>query len=163
MERTGCVHILPDDVDTDRIIPGEYLTTVPNDELGEYVLRGYDPEFADNIEPGDIIVAGGNFGMGSSRESAPVALRNAGIGAVVAESFARIFYRNAVNVGLPIATVPGITDSVTNDDVLRVDVATGIVENVTTGETSTFSPLSPDLLEILEAGGLVELRQQQRG
>jgi 3-isopropylmalate/(R)-2-methylmalate dehydratase small subunit len=161
MERTGRVHVLPADVDTDQIIPGEYLTTVPDAELGEYALRGYDPEFAARIEPGDVVVAGGNFGLGSSRESAAVALKNAGIGAVVAESFARIFYRNAVNVGLPIATVPGITDHVSAGDTLRVDVAAGAVENVTTGETFTFSPLPPDLLEILDAGGLVALRQQQ--
>ena len=162
MERTGRVHVLPEDVDTDQILPGEYLTTVPDDELGEYALRGYDPEFAERIQAGDIIVAGGNFGLGSSRESAPVALKNAGIGAVVAESFARIFYRNAVNVGLPIAVVPGITDHVSDGDTLRVDVAAGEVENVTTGETFTFTPLPPDLLEVLEAGGLVALRQQQR-
>lgn len=162
MERTGRVHVLPEDIDTDQILPGEYLTTVPDDELGEYALRGYDPEFAARIDTGDIIVAGGNFGLGSSRESAPVALKNAGIGAIVAESFARIFYRNAVNVGLPIAVVPGITDHVSEGDTLRVDVAAGEVENVTTGETFTFTPLSADLLEILEAGGLVALRQRQR-
>ncbi|WP_254547037.1 3-isopropylmalate dehydratase small subunit [Halomarina pelagica] len=163
MERTGRVHRLPDDVDTDQIIPGEYLTTVPDEELGQYALRGYDPTFADRVERGDVIVAGENFGLGSSRESAPVALRNAGVGAVVAESFARIFYRNAINVGLPIATVPGIADRVSDGDVLRVDVATGDVEDVTTGETFTFDPLPPDLLEILEAGGLVALRRRRRG
>lgn len=162
MERRGRVHLLPDDVDTDQILPGEYLTTVPDEELGEYVLRGYDPAFADELEPGDVIVAGANFGLGSSRESAPVALRNAGVGAVVAESFARIFYRNAVNVGLPIAVVPDVTDHVTAGDVLRVDVARGEVENLSTGETFETSPLPPDLLEILEAGGLVAYRQGTR-
>lgn len=160
MERRGRVHRLPDDVDTDQIIPGEFLTTVPNEELGEYALRGYDPEFAARIEDGDVLVAGTNFGLGSSRESAPVALRNAGVGAIVAESFARIFYRNAINVGLPIAVVPGISDHVSDGDTLRVDVARGEVENLTTGESFDTDPLPPDLLEILEAGGLVAYRQR---
>jgi 3-isopropylmalate/(R)-2-methylmalate dehydratase small subunit len=163
MERQGCAHLLPDDVDTDQILPGEYLTTVPNDELGEYALRGYDPEFAERVEEGDVIVAGRNFGLGSSRESAPVALRNAGVGAVVAESFARIFYRNAINVGLPIAVVPGVTEHVSEGDVVRVDIGEGVVENVTTGERFETSPLPPDLLAVLEAGGLVAYRQGERG
>ncbi|WP_142860511.1 3-isopropylmalate dehydratase small subunit [Salinigranum halophilum] len=160
MERRGRVHRLPDDVDTDQILPGEFLTTVPNEELGEYALRGYDPDFAARIEAGDVLVAGTNFGLGSSRESAPVALRNAGVGAIVAESFARIFYRNAINVGLPIAVVPGISDHVSDGDTLRVDVARGEVENLTTGESFDTDPLPPDLLEILEAGGLVAYRQR---
>jgi 3-isopropylmalate/(R)-2-methylmalate dehydratase small subunit len=160
MERQGCAHLLPDDVDTDQILPGEFLTTVPNEELGEYALRGYDPDFVARIEAGDVLVAGTNFGLGSSRESAPVALRNAGVGAIVAESFARIFYRNAINVGLPIAVVPGISDHVSDGDTLRVDVARGEVENLTTGESFDTDPLPPDLLEILEAGGLVAYRQR---
>jgi 3-isopropylmalate/(R)-2-methylmalate dehydratase small subunit len=162
MERIGAAHVLHDDVDTDQIIPGEYLNTVPNAELGEHVLEGYDPEFADQVEEGDVIVAGENFGLGSSRESAPIAIRNAGVGAVVAESFARIFYRNAINVGLPIVTVPGITEHVSEGDEIRVDVAEGVVENVTTGETFDATALPDDLLEILEVGGLVEYRKQQR-
>lgn len=162
MERTGRAHLLPADIDTDQIIPGEYLTTVPDEELGAYALRGYDPDFAGKLESGDILVAGGNFGLGSSRESAPVALRNAGIGAIIAESFARIFYRNAINVGLPIAVVPGITDHISEGDTVRVDIASGEVENVTTGETFTTAPLPEDLLAILEAGGLVAYRQANR-
>lgn len=162
MERTGRGHVLPEDVDTDQIIPGEYLTTVPEAELGDYVLTGYDDEFPDRLETGDLIVAGANFGLGSSREAAPVAIRNAGIGAVVAESFARIFYRNAINVGLPIAQVTGITDSVSDGDTLRVDIAAGEVENLDTGETFSIVPLPDDLLEILNAGGLIAYRNQQR-
>ncbi|NHN42840.1 3-isopropylmalate dehydratase small subunit [Halorubellus sp. JP-L1] len=162
MERVGPAHVLHDDIDTDQIIPGEYLNTVPDAKLGEFVLEGYDPEFADQVEPGDVIVAGENFGLGSSREAAPIAIRNAGVGAVVAESFARIFYRNAINVGLPIVVVPGITDHVSEGDEIRVDVAEGVVENVTTGETFDATGLPEDLLEILEAGGLVEYRKQQR-
>jgi 3-isopropylmalate/(R)-2-methylmalate dehydratase small subunit len=159
MRRSGRAHVLPDDVDTDQIIPGEYLTTVPDDELGDYVLVGYDETFPDRVEDGDIVVAGSNFGLGSSRESAPVALKNGGIGAVVAESFARIFYRNAINVGLPIAAVPGITDHVSDGDTVGVDIEAGEVENETTDQSFSVEPLSPDLLEILEAGGLVAYRQ----
>lgn len=162
MERTGDAHVLPDDIDTDQIIPGEYLNTIEASELGNYVLEGYDETFADEVEMGDVIVAGRNFGLGSSREAAPIAIRNAGIGAVVAESFARIFYRNAINVGLPIAELPGITDAVSDGDVVRVDVAAGTVENVTSGEHFEVTSLPDDLLEILEAGGLVAYRQQEQ-
>jgi 3-isopropylmalate/(R)-2-methylmalate dehydratase small subunit len=160
MQRRGRAHLLPDDVDTDQIIPGEYLTTVSREELGEYALQGYDESFTDRLETGDILVAGENFGLGSSREAAPVALRNAGVGAVVAESFARIFYRNAVNVGLPIVTVDGITDAVDDGDTVTVDVELGTVINETTGEEFETSPFPEDLLEILQAGGLVAYRQQ---
>jgi 3-isopropylmalate/(R)-2-methylmalate dehydratase small subunit len=155
MERTGRAHVLPSDVDTDQIIPGEYLTTVPREELGEYAMQGYDPEFTDRLDDGDVVVAGENFGLGSSREAAPIALRNANVGAVVAESFARIFYRNAVNVGLVIVEIPGVTDHVGDGDEVSVDVAEGTVTNHTTGETFETTPLPEDLLEILEAGGLV--------
>lgn len=160
MERSGHAHVLPGDIDTDQIIPGEYLNTVPEEELGEYVLVGYDEEFPQRVESSDIIVAGQNFGLGSSREAAPIAIRNAGISAVVAESCARIFYRNAINVGLPIAVVPDITDNVTDGDQLTVDVKAGVVKNVTTGEHFETTPLPEDLLEILEAGGLVAYRKQ---
>ncbi|MEE6208897.1 3-isopropylmalate dehydratase [Salarchaeum sp. III] len=159
MERTGRARLLPDDVDTDQILPGEYLNTVDEAELGQYVLNGYDESFADTIDDGDILVAGRNFGLGSSREAAPVAIRNANVGAVVAESFARIFYRNAINVGLPIAEVPGITNHVSEGDTVRVDIETGVVENRTTGERFEMAALPPDLLEILDAGGLVAYRR----
>jgi len=159
MRRQGRAHVLPDDVDTDQIIPGEYLTTVSDDELGNYVLVGYDETFPDRVEDGDIVVAGSNFGLGSSRESAPVALKKGGIGAVVAESFARIFYRNAINVGLPIAAVPDITDHVDDGDAVSVDIEAGLVTNETSGAAFDVEPLPPDLLAILEAGGLVAYRQ----
>lgn len=157
MERTGRAHVLPADVDTDQIVPAEYLTTVPVDELGDYAMAGYAGDLDGDIQD-SILVAGANFGMGSSREAAPAALREAGVSAVVAQSFARIFYRNAINVGLPIAEVPGITDCVADGDRVRVDVAAGTVENLTTGTSGDATPLPPDLLEILEAGGLVAAR-----
>ena len=162
MERTGPCHVLPADVDTDQILPGEYLNTVPDDELGEYVLEGYDPGFAEKVEAGDVLVAGENFGLGSSREAAPIAIRNAGVGAVVAESFARIFYRNAINVGLPIAEVAGVTDDVSSGDRIRVDLGAGVVENVTTGARFEATTLPEDLLAVLEAGGLVAYRERRR-
>lgn len=159
MERTGRAHVLPADVDTDQIIPAEYLNDIPEAAYGDHVLEGYDPDFPARIEDGDIIVAGENFGLGSSREGAPIAIRNAGVGAVVAESFARIFYRNCFNVGLPIVEVPGITEHVADGDAIRVDIASGVVANETTGETFSIEPLPADLLEILEAGGLIAYRQ----
>ena len=163
MRRRGHAHVLPSDVDTDQIIPGEYLTTVSREELGQYALQGYDSEFTDRLEDGDIVVAGENFGLGSSREAAPIALRNANVGAVVAESFARIFYRNAVNVGLVIVEIPGITERVDDGDEVSVDVEAGRVTNHTTGETFETTPLPDDLLEILEAGGLVEYTRAKNG
>lgn len=159
MERKGRAHLLPDDIDTDQVIPAEYLNDIPEAEYGDHVLEGYDREFPTRVEEGDIIVAGENFGLGSSREGAPIAIRNAGIGAVVAESFARIFYRNCFNVGLPIVQVPGVTEHVTEGDVIRVDIEAGLVANETTGETFSIEPLPADLLEILEAGGLIAYRQ----
>lgn len=156
MASRGRAHRLPDDVDTDQILPGRYLTTVPREELGEHVLEGYDPDLADELDAGDVLVAGENFGLGSSREAAPVAIRNAGVGAVVAESFARIFYRNAINVGLDVVELPGITDRVDDGHDVEVDPAAGTVTNHTTGETFETTPLPDDLLDILEAGGLVE-------
>lgn len=161
MERTGRAHVLPDDVDTDQIIPGRYLNTVEEDELGDHALEGYDSRFVDRLDDGDIVVAGRNFGLGSSREAAPVALKKAGVGAVIAESFARIFYRNCINVGLPIAELPAVTEHVDPGDTVRLDVGAGEVENVTTGETFSVPPLPEDLLEILQAGGLVAYRARQ--
>ena len=160
MERSGTAHVLPADIDTDQIIPGAYLNTVSDSELGQYVLEGYDENYADQLQKGDIIVAGANFGLGSSREAAPIAIRSAGVGAVIAESFARIFYRNAINVGLPIVEVEDITDAVSDGNHVRVDVALGEVENVTTGATFKAVALPDDLLNILEAGGLIAYRQQ---
>lgn len=158
MRLQGRAHVVGDDIDTDQILPGEYLNTVDESELGQYAFEGYDETFIERIEDGDIVVAGTNFGLGSSREAAPVAIRNSGIGAIVAESFARIFYRNAINVGLPIATIPEITQAVSDGDELLVDVNAGSVENLTTRESFETTALPEDLLEILKSGGLVAYR-----
>jgi 3-isopropylmalate/(R)-2-methylmalate dehydratase small subunit len=153
--------VLPDDVDTDQITPGKYLTILEEEELGKHVLEGYDEDFPGEVEAGDVIVAGRNFGCGSSREHAPRAIKGAGIPVVVAESFARIFFRNAVNIGLPILEAPGVTDIVTEGDPVTVDLEEGSLRNDSSGEIVEGQPLQGKALEILEAGGLVPLTRQR--
>lgn len=160
MNRTGPAHVLPDDVDTDQILPGQYLRVEDEREWGAHALEDYDDAYPDALDEGDVIVAGTNFGTGSSRESAPWALRYAGVDAVVAESFARIFYRNSINVGLPIASVPDVTDHVDPGDDVTVDVAEGVVRNETTGERFDAESLPDQLREVLLAGGLVAHRRE---
>ena len=144
-------HVYGDDVDTDRIIPGKYTKTLDLSQLAAHVLEDLDPEFRARVRPGDVIVAGDNFGCGSSREQAPLAIQAAGVSAVVARSFARIFYRNAINVGLPILEVPD--HAIEPGAGIRVDLAAGTV--TASGETYTATPLPPVMLAILDAGGLV--------
>ncbi len=144
-------HVYGDDVDTDRIIPGKYTKTLDLSQLAAHVLEDLDPEFRMRVRPGDVIVAGENFGCGSSREQAPLAIQAAGVSAVVARSFARIFYRNAINVGLPILEVPD--HAIAPGDAVRLDLAGGTVEAA--GATYAAAPLPPIMLAILDAGGLV--------
>lgn len=158
---TGKAWVLPDDVDTDQIVPGKYLAKITEEELGPHVLEGYDQEFPDQVSEGDLIIAGKNFGCGSSREHAPIAIKGAGVPVVVAESFARIFYRNAFNVGLPALEVPGVSDAVSEGDTVSVDLETGTVTNETTGETLNAEPLSDKALELIEAGGLIDLTRRK--
>lgn len=160
MSWSGPAHVLPADVDTDQILPGQYLRVEDEREWGAHALEGYEDAYPDALDQGDVVVAGTNFGTGSSRESAPWALRYAGVDAVVAESFARIFYRNCINVGLPIATVPDVTDHVDTGDEVTVDVAEGVVRNETTGETFDAESLPDQLREVLLAGGLVAYRSE---
>ncbi|HEX2022707.1 MAG TPA: 3-isopropylmalate dehydratase small subunit [Candidatus Thermoplasmatota archaeon] len=150
-----------DNVDTDQITPGKYLTMITAEELGKVVLEGARPEFAKQVQKGDVIVAGRNFGCGSSREHAPVAIKGAGVPVVLAESFARIFYRNAINVGLPILEVADVSKKVKEGDVIDVDLATGRIVNKTSGETYEAVPLSEQAMGILRAGGLVEVTKQK--
>lgn len=157
MQYSGKAHVLGDAIDTDQIFPGKYLHLNDWKEFGNHALEGYSDEYPEKIDDGDILVAGENFGLGSSRESAPVALKYAGISAIVAESFARIFYRNAINNGLPIIEIEDITDHVTEGDVLEIDMDDNTVFNTTTGQAFSFTPLPPELLEILEAGGVKQL------
>ena len=119
-----------DDVNTDLIVPGKYLELVDPQEMALHAMEGIDPEFPQRITQGDVVVGGANFGCGSSREHAPLALKYAGVGAVIAESFARIFYRNAINVGLPALECPGIIEAVDQGDQLEVDITGGKVRNI---------------------------------
>lgn len=156
-EFVGKAWTFGDHIDTDMIVPGKFLQILEPAGLAKIVLHGADPEFAAKVRPGDLLVAGINFGCGSSREHAPVALKAAGIPVVLAESFARIFFRNAINIGYPVLEVPGIHKGVTQGDQLSVDLATGAVKNLTTGATFRAKPLPPNILQILDAGGLAPL------
>ena len=141
-----------ENIDTDVIIPGRYLRTFNPQDLADHVLEGERPDFTENVQKGDIIVADENFGCGSSREQAPVAIKTAGVSAIVAKSFARIFYRNAINIGLPVI----VSDIEAKDgDILSIDLSQGTLINRTTGEEKTFEPFKEFMLNILEDGGLV--------
>jgi 3-isopropylmalate/(R)-2-methylmalate dehydratase small subunit len=142
-------------VDTDVIIPVRYLTSIDPVELGKHCLEGLDPEFAQKVQPGDIIVAAENFGCGSSREHAPVAIKGAGVGCVIAATFARIFFRNALNIGLPIIESPAAVQRIAAGDRLEVDVAAGCIINHTKGETYEAAPFPPFVQELIALGGLV--------
>lgn len=150
-----------DNVDTDVIIPARYLTTTDEGELARHALEDLDPGFATGVSDGDVVVAGRNFGCGSSREHAPVALKAAGVAAVVAGSFARIFFRNAINTGLPVLTSPDAVREISTGDELAVDVAGGTILNVTKGMTFRSEPLPEFVRDIVRAGGLVPWVRQR--
>jgi 3-isopropylmalate/(R)-2-methylmalate dehydratase small subunit len=144
-----------DDVDTDAVIPGRYLVINDSAELAEHLFEGVRPQMAALVRPGDIVVAGENFGCGSSREHAPLALKGAGLSAVVAKSFARIFFRNAINIGLPLFICSEV-DRIEDGDSIEIDMAGGVIHNKSRGESYKTTPLPLFLQEIVEAGGLVE-------
>jgi len=152
----GRVWTLGRDVDTDGIISGKYLTIIDPNELKKHVFEIALPAFAKEARPGDIIVADENFGSGSSREHAPQALKAIGVGAIVADSFARIFFRNAINVGIPTVEAPGVRQIFEAGDPARIEMRAGRITNTRTGASVAFPPLPAHLLELLEAGGLVE-------
>jgi 3-isopropylmalate/(R)-2-methylmalate dehydratase small subunit len=152
-EIIGVVHVYGDDVDTDRIIAGKYTKTLDFGQLAAHVLEDLDPNFRQVVQVGDVLVAGENFGCGSSREQAPVALKAAGISVVIARSFARIFYRNAINIGLPAIEAPAHRFEAGQR--ARVDMTAGVVENLTTGERYPATQMPAVMLDILRAGGLV--------
>lgn len=153
----GRVWTLGRDVDTDGIIGGKYLTIIDPQELKKHVFEIALPEFAGAARPGDIIIADVNFGSGSSREHAPQAMKAIGVGAVVADSFARIFFRNSINVGLPTVEAPGVRAIFETGDIARLEMREGKITNLRTGAAVTFPPLPPHLLKLLDAGGLVEV------
>ena len=152
--REGSAWCYGDDVDTDVLIPARYLVTSDPAALGKHCLEDLDPTFASRVAPGDVVVAGENFGCGSSREHAPLALKGAGVSCVVAASFARIFFRNALNVGLPILICPEGVRRIASGDRLRVDLAEGTVENVSRNERHAVAPFPPFLQELVASGGL---------
>ncbi|HQJ98630.1 MAG TPA: 3-isopropylmalate dehydratase small subunit [Thermoleophilia bacterium] len=151
----GTVHKYGRDVDTDVIIPARYLNTNDPAELARHCMEDIDPGFVARVRPGDIIVAGENFGCGSSREHAPVAIRAAGVSCVVAASFARIFYRNAFNTGLPIVVCPQAAREIEAGDRVRVDVVEGRIEDLTTGKTYAAEAYPPFMRELVASGGLL--------
>jgi len=158
----GKVWKFGDDISTDLIIPGKYkFKTIDFNELAKHAMEGADPDFSTKVNKGDLIVGGDNFGCGSSREQAPVVIKHSGISAVIAKSFARIFYRNSFNVGLPVVECPELFDNVETGDTLELYLAEGKV--IARGRTFTFKPIPPFLMAILQDGGLVEHYRKRGG
>ena len=155
MQFKGTVFRYGRDIDTDVIIPARYLNTSDPAELARHCLEDLDPTFVSRVQPGDIVVADENFGCGSSREHAPVAIQAAGVSCVIAKSFARIFYRNSINMGLPIRECPEAADAISEGDVVSVDADTGTITDETTGATFHAQPFPPFIQEIINDGGLV--------
>ena len=152
----GRVIVLGDDVDTDQILPG-YAMAEPMDQLGNFAMAGLAGlDFKSVFQPGDIIVAGRNFGCGSSREHAPLCIKTAGISVVIAKSFARIFYRNSINIGLPIMECPEAVDAINAGDTVSVDFDTGVITDETNGKVFHAEPFPPFIQEIISAGGLMK-------
>ncbi len=156
----GKVWKFGDNIDTDLIIAARYLNTSEPSQLAKYVMEDADPEFVSKMTEGDIIVAGENFGCGSSREHAPIALKAAGVSAVIAPTFARIFYRNAFNMGLPIFELEEAAE-INEGDVVRVDMDAGEVINVTQAKTYKFSPIPDFMQELVDAGGLIAFAKKE--
>jgi 3-isopropylmalate/(R)-2-methylmalate dehydratase small subunit len=156
MPLRGRVHKYGADVNTDVIIPARYLVTTDPQELAQHCMEDEDPEFVRRVRPGDIIVADTNFGCGSSREHAPIAIKAAGVSCVIAKSFARIFYRNAINLALPVLECEEAVDGSESGDELEVDLESGAIRNLTRGTAFQAKPFPDFMLELLQAGGLVE-------
>ena len=155
MKVQGKVFKYGNDVDTDVIIPARYLNTTSESELASHCMEDIDGEFIKRVQPGDIIVAGDNFGCGSSREHAPIAIKASGIKLIIAASFARIFYRNSINIGLPIWECPEAAAEIAAGDEVRADLDEGTITDVTTGKTFKARPFPPFIQNIIEAGGLI--------
>jgi 3-isopropylmalate dehydratase small subunit len=156
MKVHGKAVVFGDDINTDVIIPSKYLTLLDPNELAKHAMEGLDPKFSSKAREGVIIVAGKNFGCGSSREQAPIALKHAGVKCVVAKSFARIFYRNAINIGLPVLECPALKEKTSGGDELSVNLADGKIVNATKNISFQANRLPEFILEIINAGGLIE-------
>jgi 3-isopropylmalate/(R)-2-methylmalate dehydratase small subunit len=150
----GRAFVFGANIDTDQIYPGRYLELTDAHEVAKHTMEGIDPGFVKEFQPGDIVAASTNFGCGSSREHAAVALKAVGVGAILADSFGRIFYRNAINLGIPLFVCPHICDMVRKGEMLKIDFASGLITNETTGATAQAQPLSDYVLKILESGGI---------
>ncbi|WP_296971861.1 3-isopropylmalate dehydratase small subunit [Tepidanaerobacter sp. EBM-38] len=156
----GKAWIYEDNIDTDVIIPARYLNTTDPKELASHCMEDLDPDFSTKVEAGDIIVAGNNFGCGSSREHAPLAIKSAGISCVVASSFARIFYRNSINIGLPILECKDCNKKIKTGDILEIDTDKGIISNITSGEIFEARPFPEFIKGIINAGGLMNYAKE---
>ncbi len=150
-----------DNINTDLISPPQYLEK-SLDIIAEHAMEGIDEHFSEKVSPNDILVAGENFGPGSSRETAPIALKMAGVGVIVAKFFARIFYRNAINIGLPVLECPDV-DKISDGDILEVNLSTGLITNKTKGESYKVAPLSEPVMDVLSAGGLIPFLERKYG
>ena len=155
MQTQGHVFKYPDNVDTDVIIPARYLNTSDAKELAKHCMEDIDTEFVSNVQPGDIMVAGWNFGCGSSREHAPLVIKTCGTGCVIAKSFARIFYRNAINIGMPILECEQAAEEIQPGDEVAVDFDTGVISNLTTGKHYQAEPFPEFIQNIIKCGGLL--------
>jgi len=160
---TGKAWKYEDDINTDVIFPGRYLHLLEPAEMAEHAMEDLDPEFAKGVSKGDVVVAGRNFGCGSSREQAATCLMHSGVSTVIARSFARIFYRNAINLGMPIIISDTIPDRVSPGDEVEIDLGGGKFVNVTTGEEMEFEPLPDFVLEIVNVGGLIPYTRRKLG
>ncbi|MFZ5754928.1 MAG: 3-isopropylmalate dehydratase small subunit [Bacillota bacterium] len=152
----GKAFLFGDNVDTDVIVPGQYLNLSTPEELAKVCMEGHETGFIKQVKPGDVFVAGKNFGCGSSREHAPISVKAAGVNCVIARSFARIFYRNAINIGLPVLESKEAVDSIEAGNEITVDFSQGIIRNLTKGEQYTFTPFPDSILEIIKVGGMVQ-------
>ena len=156
MKTNGRVHKYGDNIDTDVIIPARYLNTSLPEELAKHCMEDIDTEFVNKVKPGDVMVGGANFGCGSSREHAPIAIKASGISCVIAESFARIFFRNSLNIGLPILECPDAAKDIQDGDSVSVNFDTGVITNETTGKTYSATAFPQFMQELINAGGLVK-------
>ena len=163
MNAHGIVHQYGDHVDTDVIIPARYLATQDPRELASHCMEDIDKTFAARVQPGGILVAGLNFGCGSSREHAPIAIKASGISCVIAKTFARIFYRNAINIGLAILECPAASDGIADGDEVAVDFDTGVITNLTKNETYQAEPFPPFIRDMIAKGGLMASLKAKEG
>ena len=159
--KQGRVWKYSDNIDTDVIIPARYLNTASHEELAKHCMEDIDISFAKEVKDSDIIVAGENFGCGSSREHAPIAIKASGVSLVIAKSFARIFYRNAINIGLAILEHPYLSDETSKDDIIEYNLATGVVKNITTGKEYTCNKFPDEIQNLINEGGLINYTRKK--